>query len=268
MRNNILFTITLAAVGTGCFSTEEEVPLADDISYGEEVSELTAADCEGMKKPMTQTGCPNQIDMTDAARKAKCAEVKTVALNNFEAKLGKKPDCSDGWIFGPDNLNTDCIQKSGKKICKLTAKDPVAPGWPKNDTWSQCLNDWVVYCTEKFPADMGIKGPVCFHKDIKWDLLPADKVTAREACQRMTNGKFGPMCDDNFCKTPTPTPSPTASATPKPSTPTPTPTASATPKPSTPTPTPIASATPSPTVTPAPTPYASATPSPTVTPAF
>jgi hypothetical protein len=201
MRNKLFLVTALVAIGAGCQPNNNDVT-PDATNYGEEVSELTANDCKTIAPPpMGQPGCP-QKGANDAAM---CAKVKTVALAEYEKTFGKKPDCSEGWVFGPDKLNTSCIKDSKKNICKLSAANGPAgaAGWPANNNWSQCLNDWVVHCTATQPAAMGIKpaAPVCFHSDIKWGDLPADKVTAREACQSLTpTGALPPLCNPNFCK--------------------------------------------------------------------
>jgi hypothetical protein len=203
MRNKpFLVTALVALSGAGCQPNNNEVT-PDATNYGEQVSAITAAECkDGLKpKPMAQPGCP-QKGANDAAM---CAKVKDVALSQYEKVFGKKPDCSDGWIYGPDDMNKTCIEKSKKNICKLTASDGPkgAAGWPANNDYSQCLNDWVVHCTATQPAAMGIKpsSPVCFHEGIDWPTLPVGSHTGREVCESLTPaGGLPGKCDPSFCK--------------------------------------------------------------------
>jgi hypothetical protein len=199
----VIWFAATAALVPGCFHDR-------DPNVSTVVDDLTLKDCEAMAAPFTTpASCPKPADLDDAGRKAKCAAVKKVALNDFKTKVGKDPDCSEGWVFGPDTLLGKCIKDSGKNLCKLTATSPTGTdkGWPDSDNYSTCLNDWVVYCTDSFPAEMGIKaepkGQVCFHKDLDYDKLPAGSVTAREVCQRLKDGRpktFPDKCPDELCK--------------------------------------------------------------------
>jgi hypothetical protein len=199
----VLFAAAAAAALSACSGEKAPEP-------GETVEELTVKDCDGMPAPFSKAGCTAPTGMTDKQKKDKCTEVKGIALKDFKAKIGKDPDCSEGWIFGPNMMLTDCIKDSGKNLCKLTALDTTGPtdaGWPTNDHYSQCLNDWVVYCTDSFPAEMGVKadpkGQVCFLNGLDYDKLPATSITAREVCQRLKPGTpktFPDKCPDTMCK--------------------------------------------------------------------
>lgn len=215
MRNSIAicFTTIVPILG-GCFYND------DTLLLDEQVGELEVSDCAALPSPFSQAGCPKPSSLTDAQRKQKCAQVKSVALNDYKKQLGKDPDCSDGWVFGPDNLLKDCIEDSGKKLCKLAATNPPSgkQGWPATNHYSQCLNDWVVYCTDTYPDTMGIRGDVCFVDELDYDRLPPDSATAREVCQRLEGNpkRFPDKCSPDLCDPP-PSPTPTASPSPTPS---------------------------------------------------
>jgi hypothetical protein len=256
------FTLALALVPlAACLAT------GDDISLGDLPQELTTAQCADIRPklyPQSQS-CPNPTGMSDNARKTKCREVKELGLKDFKDKFKRDPTCKGGVVFGPSGLIDPCVAKN-PDICRLKAPNPpdaTTPGWPTNPYWSECLNDWWVYCSFEQKETMGVEagGEVCFAPGINIGDLEPDKVTSRELCQRRTGaGEFPAPCP-NLCPTPTPSPSPSPSPT---GSPAPSPSGTPSPSPSS-TPSPTATATPSPTATATPSPTATATPSPTAT---
>ncbi len=204
MIRTTLVSLSAALALTACVADDGDDTLAS-VDF-----DLKVADCAALPAPFSQNGCPNPATMTNDQKKAQCRAVKTAAL----AKATNK-DCSDGWIFGPNTELEKCLgTATGKKLCKLSANDP-GPGhaaWPAGDGWSQCLNDWVVYCTDNFPAEMGIgaAAPVCFVPSTDFDRLPANSVTGREVCQRVKDGALPGKCDADICK-----PKPKARVVPK-----------------------------------------------------
>jgi hypothetical protein len=233
----MLLALALAPAAA-CFTS------SDDVELGEELEELTTAQCADIKpKPFPQSqSCPNPAAMTDNAKKTKCEEVKALGLKDFKDKFGRDPDCSGGIVFGPSGLIDPCVQND-TDICRLKAPNPPdedTAGWPTNPYWSECLNDWWVYCSFEQKGTMGVggTGEVCFAPGINIADLAPDKVTSRELCQRRTGGGDFPGSCTNLC--PTPTPTPTATVTPMPTV---TPTASPEPEPE---PTTTASASPEP----------------------
>jgi hypothetical protein len=209
------FLVAFAAALGGCYGSPP--------TLAEQEGDMTIADCDAQPSPFTQSGCPKPTDYSEDDRKKKCEEVKGVALNDYQKQFGEAPDCSDGWIFGPNALLTDCIKNSDKNLCKLSATNPKrgTPGWPATNNYSQCLNDWVVYCTDTYPDTMGVEGDVCFVDELDYDKLPPGGPTAREVCQRLVgdkpNQQFPPKCDPDLCgPDPTSEPSPSSTPTPQP----------------------------------------------------
>jgi hypothetical protein len=188
------FLLMLVPMVTACTAVDDPATLSTS------VLDMTAADCVGLPAPFSQNGCPSPATMTAAQKRAKCTAVKTVALAKAD-----NADCADGWIFGPNTELTKCLASAkDKKLCKLSANDagPGHAAWPAGDGWSQCLNDWVVYCTDNYPAQMGIgaSAPVCFVDALEYDDLPVNSVTGREVCQRLSGGDLPDKCDAKLCK--------------------------------------------------------------------
>jgi len=182
----------------------------DDLQPTNVVEDLTADECTKLNTdspPFSGPGCPKPAKMNDRQKQAQCRAVKKVAL-----KKSTNTDCSDGWVFGPEDMQRTCIgAATDKHICMLDAEDPGPDheAWPKGDGYSSCMQDWIVFCTDNFPAEMGITktGEVCFLPGIDFGRLPVTSATGREVCQRMKGGELPGKCTDELCK-PKPKPMP------------------------------------------------------------
>ncbi len=203
-----LVLATALSFASACYSDDD-----DQSDIATTSSDVTIADCDALNKASPAFGsCSTDAykwDKLDAAgQKKMCATVRDAALSNATNK-----DCSDGWLFGPNKPTTlldDCIKGGGdRKQCRLDAPQPdndKHKGWPAGDGHSECLNDWVVKCTDSYPAEMGIKanGAVCFVPGIDLTRLPASSWTGREMCQRLVGPdkakQFPKLCDASVCK--------------------------------------------------------------------
>lgn len=163
---------------------------ACDLAAESQDFDITLADCENISDPFSGPGCSKPATMTEAQIIAKCEQVAEVAFSQYP----DNKDCSGGVVLGPGPVIGACTGNDDDR-CRLNASN--GPNkWPAGNDYSECLNDWFVYCGNNQPGTLGIgeNNSMCF-ADFDEGRVDAGSATGRELCQNLESGSFPDPCD-------------------------------------------------------------------------